>query len=247
MFHKLETAEYGIVFRQFSEDPLDKENILGPGFQLVAPWNDLIKYDVSKQKEEMKVDIIDKDGLNIDIDVTVIFYPKHDKLGYLHEAFKGRYIETLILPELRSIVRKVAGQYDAEEIFSTKRVELQTKIQLAIEKKYEEYYVSTQALLIRSVKLPEDIKKRIEEKLAKKQEAQAMKFVKEKARFEAERKVIEANGIAEYNRIINASLNDKILRKQGIEATLQLAESENAKIVIVGSGKDGLPIILNNK
>jgi len=100
------------------------------------------------------------------------------------------------------------------------------------------------ALLIRSIILPEGIKKAIEMKLTREQESLAMVYVKEKEAQEADRKRIEAQGVSDYNRILSASLNDKILKQKGIDATLKLAESANAKVVVIGSGKDGMPLIL---
>jgi regulator of protease activity HflC (stomatin/prohibitin superfamily) len=102
------------------------------------------------------------------------------------------------------------------------------------------------ALLIRSINLPEDIKIAIESKLTREQEALAMTFINERERLEAERKKIEAEGIANYNRILNASLTSMILKQKGIDATLKLAESANSKVVVIGSGSDGLPLILGN-
>lgn len=246
MFYKLETSEFGVIFRQFSEDPLDKDNIKGPGFTLIAPWNDLIKYDASEQKKEEDMQVLDKNGLTINIDITIIYSPDPRKIGYLHEKFLGKYEERLIVPQLRASVRRIAGKFTAEEIYSTKRSLIEDAILKETEEAYNRNYVNVRSLLIRAIKLPENIKNSIEFKLTKEQEALAMKFVNEKERLEAERKAIEAQGIADFNRIVNASLNENILRQRGIEATLKLAESPNSKIVVVGGGENGLPLILNN-
>jgi regulator of protease activity HflC (stomatin/prohibitin superfamily) len=103
------------------------------------------------------------------------------------------------------------------------------------------------ALLIRSIQLPAQIKNAIENKLKQQQEAEAYKFRLDKERSEAERKEIEANGIATFNKIISSSLTDNILKQRGIEATIKLAESENSKVVVIGSGKEGLPLILGDR
>ena len=109
-----------------------------------------------------------------------------------------------------------------------------------------ENYIQMKALLIRSINLPEQIKSAIEAKLGQEQEALAYQYRLDKEKSEAERRRIEAEGIAAYNRIINASLTDMILKQRGIEATTSLAESPNSKVVVIGSGKDGLPLILGN-
>lgn len=247
MFFKLNTAEYGVIFRQFDANPLDKENIVGPGFTIMAPWNDLIKYDASEQKIEERMTIQDKNGLSIDMDVTIIFNPDPHKIGYLHEKFLGSYQERLVIPQLRSAVRRIGSKYTAEEIYAKKRVEVELEIKRETEQILSGNYVLTKDLLIRNIQLPDDLKKAIEFKQTKEQEALAMQFVNEKERLEAERKAIEAKGIADFNNIVNASLNKNILLQRGIEATLKLSESPNTKIVVVGSGENGLPLILSDK
>jgi regulator of protease activity HflC (stomatin/prohibitin superfamily) len=143
-------------------------------------------------------------------------------------------------------VRQVTGRYTAEEIYSTKRNEVEKSIIEETGVILERNNIQMQALLIRSIGLPPEIKKAIESKLTREQEALAMKFINEREALEADRKQIEADGIANYNRTISASLTDKILVMKGIDATLKLAESPNTKVVVVGGGKDGLPLILGN-
>jgi len=204
----------------------------------------LQKRHEKEQKNEETMDILDKNGLSIGMDVTIRFNPVYDRIGYLHETFGVSYVSTLVVPEVRSTVRRVTGRYSAEEIYSTKRAEVEEKISIETAKVLSANNIKMQALLIRSINLPTDIKQAIESKLKSQQEALAMKFVNDKERMEATRKKIEADGIATYNRILNSSLTDKILKQKGIDATLKLAESANAKVVVVGSGKDGMPLIL---
>jgi regulator of protease activity HflC (stomatin/prohibitin superfamily) len=150
----------------------------------------------------------------------------------------------LIIPEMRSTVRNVAGRYTAEEIYSTKRNEVELTMVEETRKILKDNNIDMRALLIRSIILPAGIKKAIELKLTREQESLAMVYVKEKEEQEADRKRIEAQGISDYNRILSASLTDKILKQKGIDATLKLAESANSKVVVIGSGKDGMPLIL---
>ena len=150
----------------------------------------------------------------------------------------------LVIPELRSSVRQVSGRYSAEEIYSTKRAEVELTIKEETRKVLGNNYIEMKALLIRSITLPDQIKNAIESKLQQEQEALAYQFRLEKEKSEAERRRIEAEGIANFNRIINASLTDNILKQRGIEATIDLAKSPNSKVVVVGAGKEGLPLIL---
>jgi len=245
MFYTIQPGERAIVFRPFGEG-LDKENIYMPGFHVVAPWNDMIVYDVKEQQREETMDVLDKNGLSINMDVSVRFNPTYEKIGTLHEVFGKRFIDQLIVPEVRSMVRQVAGRYTAEEIYSTKRSEVEQAIIVETKVILEKNNIDMRALLIRSINLPDQIRIAIENKLKQEQEALAYQFRLTRETAEAERKRIEAEGIAKYNQIINSSLSDKILQQRGIEATLELSKSTNSKVVVIGSGKDGLPLILGN-
>jgi len=245
IFKIIHPGERAVIFRKFSTG-LDKENVFTPGFQIIAPWNDLYIYDVHEQKIDETMDILDKNGLSISVDVTCRFNPIYFKIGYLHEKFGRSYIETLVIPEVRSAVRNIMGKYIAEDIYSKKRSEVETQIITQTKETLLHNYIDMKALLIRSIKLPEKIRQSIDAKLQQEQEALAYRFRLEKEKSEAERKRIEANGIAIANDIINKSLTDKLLKMKGIDATIKLSNSPNSKTVIIGSAKDGLPLILGN-
>ncbi|MBS4060317.1 MAG: prohibitin family protein, partial [Bacteroidetes bacterium] len=150
------------------------------------------------------------------------------------------------VPSLRSAARSVVGRYTPEQIYSTKRDAIQIEIYDETKKLLDEKHVQLNQVLIRSITLPPTIKTAIESKLKQEQEALEYEFKLEKALQEAERQRIDAEGKATANNILSASINEKILREKGIEATLKLAESNNTKIVIIGNSKDGLPIILGD-
>ncbi|MFM7485964.1 MAG: prohibitin family protein [Cytophagales bacterium] len=238
-------SEKAIIFYPFGKG-LDKDDVIGPGTHLKAPWNEKTIYDVSEISSDENMDITDKNGLPIHVDVTVRFSPQIDKIGYLHEKFKGEYQARFVTPEARSITRQIMAQFTAEEIYSTKRAEVEATIKLETEKKFKANYVNFIDILIRSIKLPDQIRTSIENKLQQQQEALAYQYRLDKEKSEAERKRIQAEGEARANNIINNSLSDKLLKMRGIEATLELAKSPNAKVIVVGSGKDGLPLILGN-
>ncbi|MEO0331178.1 MAG: SPFH domain-containing protein, partial [Bacteroidota bacterium] len=158
------------------------------------------------------------------------------------------FIMQLIVPEVRSTVRRVMGRYTAEEIYSTKRAEVEEAIILETEEilQSEANNIQMRALLIRSINLPDQIRTAIESKLKQEQEALAYQFRLEREKSEAERKRIAAEGEAQANKIINSSLTDELLKMRGIEATTQLSESSNSKVVVIGGGEGGLPLILGN-
>jgi regulator of protease activity HflC (stomatin/prohibitin superfamily) len=244
MFFILDPVEKAVIFRPYSSG-LDKDHVYGEGFHIVAPWNKMIKYSIKEQQREETMDVLDKNGLSITMDMTVRFMPASNNIGFLYEKFQQDYIDLLVVPEVRSTVRQVAGRYTAEEIYSTKRAEVENAIKEETRIVLEANYVNMKALLIRSIKLPDQIKNAIESKLKQEQEAAAMKYRLDKEQQEAERKRIEAEGISNYNNIINKSLTDKILTQRGIEATIKLSESPNTKVIVIG-GEEGLPLILGN-
>ncbi|MFA8436137.1 MAG: prohibitin family protein [Marinifilaceae bacterium] len=245
MFVTLQPGERGVIFRKFTTG-LDKEHIFYPGFHVIAPWNDLHTYDVKEQKSEETMDVLDKSGLSVNIDVSVRFNPIYTEIGSLHEIFGKNYINQLVIPEVRSSVRQVAGRYTAEEIYSTRRKEVEDAIIQETSLILKKNHIDMKALLIRSINLPAKIKTAIESKLQQEQEALAYQFKLEKEKSEAERKRIAAEGEARANKIINSSLTTALLKMRGIEATIKLSESQNSKVVVIGSGKDGMPLILGN-
>jgi regulator of protease activity HflC (stomatin/prohibitin superfamily) len=245
LFFTISASERAVMFYPFGKG-LDKDNIIGPGTHIKSPWNDRYIYKVNEMSSEENMDVLDKNGLSIHIDVTVRYYPIPDKIGYIHEQFTADYETVLVIPEVRSTVRQVMGRYTAEEIYSTKRAEVETAIKSETELILNKNNVHATAVLIRSIALPEQIKQAIENKLQQEQEALAYQFRLDKEKSEAERKRIAAEGESRANLIINNSLTDKLLKMRGIEATLELSKSPNTKIIIVGSGKDGMPLILGN-
>jgi regulator of protease activity HflC (stomatin/prohibitin superfamily) len=249
IFYTIGTTERAIIFYKFGSG-LDKEHVIGQGTHMKAPWNELFTYKIHETSSDENMDVLDKSGLSIHVDVSVRYHPVPDKIGYIHEKFfrttTEDYISVLVIPEVRSTVRQVMGRYTAEEIYSTKRAEVENAIRSESEKILLQNYVNAPAVLIRSIVLPEQIKGAIESKLQQEQEALAYRFRLDKEKSEAERKRIAAEGEARANNIVNSSLTDKLLKMRGIEATLELSKSPNSKIVIVGAGKDGMPLILGN-
>ena len=245
IFYKIGPSERAVIFYPFG-DGLDKGTIIEPGTHLKAPWNDVIIYEIAEITSEENMDINDKNGLPIHVDVSVRYFPMPDKIGHIHEKFTKDYVNRLVIPEVRSVARQVMAKFTAEEIYSTKRAEVEVTIMSETEKILNANYVNATAVLIRSIKLPEQIRIAIENKLQQQQEALAYQYRLDKEKSEAERKRIAAEGEARANNIVNSSLSDKLLKMRGIEATLELSKSPNSKVIVIGSGKDGMPLILGN-
>ena len=244
-FLTIDPGEKGVLFKRFGGG-LEKDKIYDQGFHVVAPWNKMYIYGVRVNEAFEEMDVLPKNGLNITVELSYRFQPVHAKIGYLHDEIGLDYVNRIIKPEIRSATREVIGQYLPEELYSTKREAIQEEIFTKTEISIVEKYLKLDAILIRSVQLPEKLKAAIEQKLEEEQMSFQYEFKLDRERKEAERKIIEAQAKADANRILNASLTDKILMDKGIEATLTLAQSPNSKVVIVGGGEKGLPLILNN-
>ena len=244
-FLTINPGDKGVLFKRFSGG-IDVTNTYGQGFHLIAPWNKMYIYDVKVNEAFEKMSVLSKNGLNIDIDLSFRFYPKRDSIGFLHNEVGKDYLDKIIIPEIRSASREVIGKYLPEELYSTKREAIQEEILGICRIKVSQKHLVLDDVLIREVKLPQTLQNAIEFKLKEEQESLQYEYRLTKERKEAERKVIEAQAKADANRILNASLTDKILQDKGIEATLELAKSTNSKVVIVGGSEGGLPLILNN-
>jgi regulator of protease activity HflC (stomatin/prohibitin superfamily) len=243
-FITIDAGERGVLFRRFGGG-LDKENIYTPGFHVLAPWNTMYRYEVREKQVEEKIDALSNNGLNIALDVTIRVHPKYDKIGDLHGEFGTDYVNTLIRPEVRSAVREAIGKFTPEELYSTRRDEVQTLIQDDLFKSLGENFIELRATLIRDIELPDKVRTAIESKLEAEQSALKYEYILAQERKEAERRIIEAEAKARSNEILNASLSSNILKDKGIEATMELANSPNSKVIIIGGeGSGGLPLIL---
>ena len=167
-------------------------------------------------------------------------------MGLLHKTKGVNYLNTVLLPTVRAVARSVVGRYTPEQLYSTKRDAIQNEIFEETRDNVMSQYIQLNAVLVRDVSLPAAIKQGIERKLVQEQEALEYEFRLVKAEQEAERQRIDAEGKARANRILSASLTDRILQEKGIEATIKLSESPNSKVIVIGAGDNGLPIILNN-
>ncbi len=245
LFITIDPGEKGVLFRRFGGG-LDTEKIFGQGFHVIAPWNRMYVYDVRTNEAFEQMAVLSKNGLTIKVDLSYRFQPASSKIGLIHDQIGPNYQSKIIIPEIRSATREVIGKYLPEELYSTKREAIQDEIFQRTLKTVSEKNIEIDAILIREVTLPETLQAAIERKLKEEQSSLEYKYRLEKERKEAERKVIEAQAKADANKILNASLTDKILQDKGIEATLELANSPNSKVVIVGSGDQGLPLILGN-
>ena len=237
----VDSGHSGIVFESLGKGT--SKTVIGEGMHLMPIWNSVIPYDLRVHEFKEQLSTMSNNGLALKVDASVRFRPRPDELFELQTQIGERYAEILIAPVVRSEARKVFGRYSPEEIYSTKREEIERQIFEEVQKALTGKHVIVEAILIRDVELPEAIKVAIADKLAEEQRSQKMRFTLDKERQEALRKQIEAEGIAKYQNIVRQGLTADFLAYKGIEATERLATSTNAKVVVVGSAKNGLPLI----
>ncbi|CAA0219829.1 prohibitin family protein [Tenacibaculum maritimum] len=237
----------GVLYKTFGGGVVTDEPPLGEGFHVVAPWNDVIIYEVRQQELFEKMQVLSSNGLEIQLEATAWYQPRYEKLGALHQEKGENYVSRVIQPAIRSAARSVVGRYTPEQLYSSKRDAIQEEIFEETKKILDKQYVQLNEVLVRDVELPLSIKNAIERKLKQEQESLEYEFRLVTAQKEAEKQIIEAKGKADANRILSASLTDKILQDKGIEATLKLSQSSNSKVVLIGAGKNGMPIILGNQ
>ena len=238
----VDSGHRGIVFKTLGGGT--SQELVGEGLHVMPIWNYVITYDTRVHEMKEQLVVLSSNGLTLRVDASVRFRPIVEELYQLQTQIGPDYDQKLVAPIVRSEARKVFGRYQPEEIYSTKREEIERQIYDEVTKALAGKHVIVEAVLVRDVDLPENIKVAIQDKLAEEQASQKMQFTLSKERQEAQRKQIEAEGIAKYQSIVRQGLTPEYLQYKGIEATMELAKSQNAKMVIIGNPKNGLPMVL---
>ncbi|MEY3194581.1 MAG: hypothetical protein RIQ78_678 [Bacteroidota bacterium] len=233
-----------------------QSNLLTEGLNVVNPLVEVAHFDVRTQNYTMSsvhdegdkegddaIRVLTADGLEVVIDLSVLYRIVPEKAPEILRTLGKDLTDKIVRPISRTKIRDNAVYYDAIALYSSKRDEFQQKIFQTIEKEFTSRGIVLESILIRNVTLPQSVRTTIESKINAEQESQKMKFVLEKERQEADRKRVEAQGIADYQRILTSSLTDKLLQYEQIKAQKELANSPNAKIVVMGSGK-GAPLLI---
>jgi len=224
------------------------EKTLPSGINLVNPLARVIKYSIQTKEHKETMQVLSREGLTIGLEVSALYRLNPDSAARVYKTVAGGDYETIILiPQFRSICRAVTASFQASALYSTERERLGGSIQEELAKTVASRGITIESTPIRNVALPTQLTEAIEQKQRADQESQRMEFVLTKEKQEADRKRIEAKGIADFQTIVAAGISEQLLRWKGIEATEKIASSPNTKVIIVGAGKDGLPIILDTK
>ena len=236
-----------------------QDNVLESGLHIIDPVVEVTNFNVQTQNYTMSaitdegaktgddaIRILSSDGLEVTIDLSVLYKVNPAKAPYIMQNIGVNYEEKIVRPVSRTAIRDNAVNYQAVDLYSTKRQEFQNKINQTIAQSFEKNGLILQQILVRNITLPASVRASIESKIQAEQDAQKMQFVLQKERQEADRKRVEAQGIADYQKIISTQLSDKQLIYESIKAQKEIALSPNANVIIIGANK-GNPIMLSDK
>lgn len=237
-------GQEGVLWRRFGGGTVI-DTVYLEGTHFIMPWNRMTIYETRLQRADQIVSVLSADGLEIKVDVSVRYRPTDKSVPQLHQKVGPDYLNRVILPEVLTAVREVMGQYKPEQLYALRTDEMQDEIVARASVQVRDRFVVIDDVLIRGIELPPPVQQAIQQKLVQQQEALQYAYRIEKEKQEKERKRIEAEGIQAFQEIVGRSISAPLLRWKGIEATLELAKSNNAKVVVVGNGGDGLPLILN--
>ena len=279
------TGHVGVLWKRFGGFGIyclcvvGRGTVLNPGelreegLHIIWPWDRLFLYDLRLQTTTQTYNAIAKDGVSVSASINVRFQLKHNSVAQLHKFIGPTYVDSVVRPEIGSRAREIIANYTSEEVYSTKRQQIESEIGKSAQRKLgdqlnelvqpessDQFQPSSDTqvhadlkhsieifdTLVLGIELPNKVIAAINNKTEQLYVAQEYQFRIDRERRESERKRIEAAGIHDFQQIVSQGISESYLRWRGIEATLQLAQSTNSKIVIIGSGKDGLPIILGN-
>ncbi|WP_295884369.1 prohibitin family protein [uncultured Thiohalocapsa sp.] len=244
IFIRIKAGEAGVHWNRFTGTQVDK--VYGEGLHIISPLDTMTHYEVRKQVARHSLEVLSNEGLTLTLDLAIRYQPEYALLGMLHERVGPEYLTRVVVPQTESVLRKHLGNASAEAIY-TNQDGLLTRAMLAAMEEIGRNFVAVEDIIIRRIQLPDSVRVAIEDKITQQQLLLSYAFRQRTAEREAERKRIEAGGIADYQRIVNETLSEDLLDYQGIRATRELAASANGKTVVIGARGDlALPIFLND-
>lgn len=254
IFVPIYPGQAGVVWRRFGGGT-DTQYVMGEGLRVKLPWDVVYLYDTRMQTESEEFNVISEDGLPMDVELTVRFRPNPRHLGLLHKTIGPDYVQKLLVPEVGAHGRQEMAQVRPEELYTQKRELVQQrildKLSQSLDVRYlpdspGESFIYLQDVLIRSIKLPPQVVEAIQNKVVQKHRLLEYDYRLQKEEKEKERKRIEGEGIQMFQNMVSSGISEQFLKWKGINATLELAKSNNSKIVVIGAGEGGLPLILGN-
>jgi len=223
------------------------DNTLKAGINFVNPFARVIKFSVKTQEIKEVMDVPSKEGMTVQLEISALFHLNPDKAAEVYKTVGENYVEIILEPQFRSVARGVTAGYEAKALYTSEREMLAQILLKDLENLVEPRGVTVESTPLRRIGLPAVLTASIEAKLQAEQQSQQMQFVLTKEKQEADRKRIEAQGISDFQNIVARGISEQLLRWKGIEATEKLASSPNSKVIVIGAGRDGLPLILDTK
>lgn len=217
--------------------------VMGEGIHLVNPLATVTELSIKTQEVKEHASVPSKEGLVMDLETSVLYHLDPVQAAQVYQRIGNNYAEVLLIPNFRSAIRGVTASNLASSLYSDARETIARDILAHLQAQVQPRGIVIENVLLRDLQLPQTLKQAIEAKQQAQQEAQRMEFVLQREKQEAERKRVEAQGIKDFQNVVTEGISDKLLEWKGIEATVELARSQNAKVVVVGAGKGGLPLI----
>ena len=221
--------------------------VLPEGIHMVNPLKSVEKLSIQTQSQKESASVPSNEGLLLSLDTSLLFRLDRDKAAYVFQSVGADYAQKVVEPTLRAAIRAATSAHTANALYTNARELVQQQIQDELKAQLAQRGVIVENVLLRDVQLPAMLKGSIEAKQQAEQDALRMSFILQKEKQEAERKRIEAQGIADFQKIVAQGISTQLLEWKGIEATEKLAASANSKIVIIGNTKNGLPLVLEPK
>ena len=222
------------------------DQTLLPGVNFVNPLANIVKFDARTQELKEEMSVPSKEGLTVQLEMSLLYSLSFQNANKIYKTVGEDYVEKILIPQFRSVVRGVTSKYEARALYTAEREKLAKQMEDELTMLVGPRGITIESAPLRKITLPPGLTASIEEKLKAEQESQRMEFILTREKQEAERKSIEAKGIADFQDIVSKGISEQLLKWKGIEATEKLANSPNSKIVVIGSGKEGLPIILGS-
>ena len=222
-------------------------SVLMPGIRVVFPFTRVVNMSIKTQEVKETAEVPSKEGLTMDLEGSLLYRLDPTKAADIYRTIGPNYQEIAVVPQVRSAIREITATYEAKALYSAERDKIARETLELFRNMSQGRGIISEAILLRKIGLPAVVANAIQEKLRREQEAEQMKFVLQKESQEAERKRIEAQGVADFQRIVASGISQQLLEWKGIEATEKLALSQNTKVVVIGNQKSGLPIILGGE
>ena len=220
---------------------------LSPGIGIVMPLTSVVPMSVQTQEIKEVAEVPSQEGLILSLETSLLFQLDPSKAVDIYRTVGSDYVGKIVEPQFRSAIREITASYEAKALYSAQREKIAGEIFSLFKQLAGDRGIMVQQVLLRKIGLPPVVANAIQEKLRREQEAEQMKFVLQKEQQEAERKRIEAQGVADFQRIVAQGISPQLLEWKGIEATEKLATRANSKVVVIGNSKNGLPLILSGE